>query len=157
MACVRAVCLRMAAKPPRRTARRFVRHGFCDLRRLWLCLLVSLRSQLPRSLAWLARVNASRIRAASNQHPQRLALVAFLSGLFAACFAYLANGLRFGMAPTQSLSDSVTRRRRSVCQRSVAAELQHDNRMALPFDRIAGARTTVFTLSFSVTVEEVGN
>src|SRR6266436_3185665 len=41
MACVRAVGLRMAAKPPRRTARRFVRHGFCELRGLLLFLLAS--------------------------------------------------------------------------------------------------------------------
>src|SRR6266404_3054318 len=157
MADLRAVCLRMAAKSPGIIACRLVVRGLSDLRGLWLCLLVPLRSELPLRLAWLARIDACRIRFASGQHPQRLALVAFLSGYIAAGAARFANGFRFGMATPQALSDSAARRRGIVCQPALAAELQHDHRLALPFDWIAGALAALFALSLSISNAAAGN
>src|SRR6266404_3666878 len=84
-------------------------------------------------------------------------MVAFFSGYLAAGAAHFADGFRFGMAPAQGLSDFAARRRGIVCQSALAAELQHDHRLALSFVWIAVALAALFALSLSIGYAAAGN
>src|SRR5882672_6225433 len=61
------------------------------------------------------------------------------------------------MAPAQGLSDSAARRCGIICQPAAPSELQHDHRLALSFDWIAGALAALFALSLSISNAAAGN
>ncbi len=59
------------------------------------------------------------------------------------------------MAPRQAVSDPVTRSGRVVCQPALAFELQHRDRISLPFNGAAGTGSADCELSGSVTDDAV--